>query len=198
MKLSILSAAGLALTLAAAPVLAHGDHDHAAASEVTLGDLKLIDAYARATLPSAPVGGGFLTITNDGDTDDKLIAAETAVAGHTELHEMVMDGDVMKMRELADGLPIPAHESVELAPSGYHLMFMELKEPLKEGESLDVTLTFEKAGTVTLPVAIKATNAGSGGHDHGHDHGAHDHDHGHDHDHDHGAHDHDHSNMKTE
>ncbi|WP_010138382.1 DUF1775 domain-containing protein [Oceanicola sp. S124] len=154
---------------------AHGGHDHGAAApaghghgdhamdmgtgDVTLGALTLSGAYSRATLPNAPVGGGFLSITNTGSSDDRLIGVETAVAGHSEVHEMAMEGDVMKMRALTEGLVIPAGETVELKPGGLHLMFMKLNTPLVEGETVDVTLTFEHAGSVTLPLAIGAPNA---------------------------------------
>lgn len=149
----------------------HGmDHETMAeqpmAMTTTLGDLALEAPYARATLPNAPVGGGFLTITNTGDTPDRLTAVETSVAGRGEIHEMVMKGDVMMMSALPDGLEIPAGETIELKPGGYHLMFMDLKEPLSEGETVTVTLTFETAGTVDLPFDIRAVNAGAGGHSH--------------------------------
>ncbi|RVV98091.1 DUF1775 domain-containing protein [Mesobaculum littorinae] len=150
----------------------HGSDGHAmqaqaagATADVTLGDLTLSSAFTRATLPNAPVGGGFLTVTNDGDTDDRLIAATSPAAGRVEIHEMDMDGDVMRMRELADGLPIPAGDTVALQPGGYHLMLMELAAPLVEGETVDVTLTFETAGEVTLPLAIGAPNATGAGHE---------------------------------
>ncbi|WP_298499033.1 copper chaperone PCu(A)C [uncultured Maritimibacter sp.] len=151
----------------------HG-HTHGAAMEVpatdatvTLGDLTIEGAFSRATLPNAPVAGGFMTITNAGDSDDRLIGASSAVAGRMEIHEMAMDGDVMRMRELADGLVLPAGETVTLKPGGYHVMFMDLARPLVEGETVDVTLTFEKAGDVTLPLAIGAPNAEGHGNGHG-------------------------------
>ncbi|MAY86173.1 MAG: hypothetical protein CML02_05565 [Pseudooceanicola sp.] len=152
----------------------HGDGakaDHAMGA-VTVGALEIAGGFSRATLPNAPVGGGFMTITNTGATDDRLIGAASSVAGHMEVHEMAMDGDVMRMRELADGLPIPAGETVELKPGGFHIMFMELQEPLVEGEVVTVTLTFETAGEVEVPLMIGKMNAK--GHDHGSmDHGSH-------------------------
>ncbi|PJE31786.1 hypothetical protein SAMN06297129_1812 [Pseudooceanicola antarcticus] len=166
------------LQLVAGDAMAHDHAGHGAhaghameaeAGPVTLGALTLSDGFSRATLPNAPVGGGFLTITNNGDSADRLIAVETAVAGHSEIHEMAMEGDVMRMRELEDGLEIPAGETIELKPGGFHLMFMKLQQPLVEGETVDVTLTFETAGTVTLPLAIGAPNAKTHGHgDHEH------------------------------
>lgn len=152
---------------ALAPTLVSGD-DHEGHDHVMLGELELYGGFSRATLPNAPVGGGFLTITNHG-AEDRLIAVETPVAAMAEIHEMAMEGDVMRMRELADGLVIPAGETIELKPGSYHLMFMKLTQSLVEGETVEVTLTFEHAGTVTLPLMIGAPNAKA------HDHGAHDH-----------------------
>ena len=126
---------------------------------VTLGDLTLSKPYSRASLPKSPVAGGFLTITNAGG-DDRLVGVSAdAISAHGEIHDMEMVGDVMKMRELTDGLPIPAGETVELVPGGKHLMFMELKQPLLAGDMLQVKLTFEKAGEVELPMVVISREA---------------------------------------
>ncbi len=147
------------------------DMDHAMSEDIKLGDLDITGAFARATLPGAPVGGGFLSITNNGDTDDRLIAASSDAAGDLQLHNMRMDGDVMKMYQMTDGIPVPAHETVELSPGGLHIMFMKLNGPLVEDSVVDVELTFEKAGTVTVPFAVKSIAAKEAGHDmHGMDH----------------------------
>ena len=183
MQKSLFLAALAAASLIASATLAHGpadggDHghgDHAAAPDAALslpdpdaswqlGALTLAAPYSRATLPNAPVAGGFLTIANGGEADDRLIAASSAIAGRMEIHEMVMDGDVMAMRALEEGLPIPAGQTVALQPGGYHLMFMDLTGPLVEGETVDVTLTFEDAGQITVPLSIQAFNAGAAGH----------------------------------
>ena len=121
---------------------------------VKVGGLELSGAYLRATLPKAPVGGGFLTIVNTGTVDDRLVSAASPAAGDVQLHEMTMDGGVMKMRRLADGIPIPAGKTVALSPSGLHLMFMQLKQALVEGTTVPVTLTFEKAGPIELQFAV--------------------------------------------
>ncbi|AMM86434.1 DUF1775 domain-containing protein [Martelella sp. AD-3] len=149
----------------------HGHDDAMAPDHVTLGDLDITSAFARATLPGAPVGGGFLSITNNGDTDDRLIAASSDAAGDLQLHNMRMDGEVMKMYQMTDGIPVPAHETVELSPGGLHIMFMKLNGPLVEDTVVDVELTFEKAGKVTVPFAVKSIAAKEAGHDmHGMDH----------------------------
>jgi len=154
-KLSVTAALSDAMPMA---------HDHAAmAGSAQLGDLTLSDGFTRATLPHAPVGGGFVTITNTGKTDDRLVSASTPVAGETQIHEMKMQGDVMKMAELPDGIVIPAGQTVTLAPGGYHLMFMKLAQPLVEGGSVPLTLNFEKAGSVTITLKVAAPNAKTAG-----------------------------------
>lgn len=161
-----LTAAALIACAPALPTLAgDSNHDHGAMkmdmADVQVGDLMLKAPFARATLPNQPVAGAFLTISNMGETDDRLVAVSTSVAERGEVHEMAMDGDTMKMRKLADGLVIPAGESVELKPGGYHLMFMKLNQPLVEGEMVDVTLEFENAGTTTVSFSVMGKGAKS-------------------------------------
>jgi copper(I)-binding protein len=103
--------------------------------------------WTRATPPGATVGGGYMTIRNAGAAD-KLVGAATPVAGKVELHTHVNDNGVMRMREVKGGYDVPAKGSFELKPGGAHLMFMNLKTPLKEGDKVPVTLKFEKAGEV--------------------------------------------------
>ncbi|MGR3371822.1 DUF1775 domain-containing protein [Pseudooceanicola nanhaiensis] len=137
----------------------HGGHGATDGAAQTAGALEITGGFSRATLPNAPVGGGFLTIVNTGTEDDRLVSASAAVAGRAEVHEMTMADGVMQMRPLPDGLPIPAGGTVELRPGGHHLMLMDLKEALVEGETVEVTLTFETAGEVVVPLAIGAPNA---------------------------------------
>lgn len=146
---TILAAALIGLSAPA--VMAHG-------APVTIGDLTLTEAFTRATRPGAPVAGGFVTIRNTGG-DDRLTGGSAAFASDVQVHEMAMDGDVMKMRQLPDGLPIPAGQEVTLKPGSYHLMFIGLKAPLVEGEKVEVTLTFERAGAVTVPLMVLAPGA---------------------------------------
>lgn len=133
----------------------------AASAPLVLGDLALSGPFSRATLPDAPVAAGFLRIENRGAEDDRLVSATSGVAGETQIHEMVMLEDVMRMRPLVDGLPIPAGSAVDLAPGGFHLMFMDLRHPFVEGQTVDVTLTFERAGRIVVPLAIGAPDAGA-------------------------------------
>ncbi len=167
LRLSLFALA-LATSLGALPALAQDHADHAAmqAAPITLGSIEITGPFTRATLPNAPVAGGFLTLTNTGSEDDRLVSATSPIAKDTQIHEMAMDGDVMKMRQLVDGLPIPAGQSVVLAPGGYHLMFMGITGPVAEGSTVPVTLTFEKAGEITidLPAAGTAADAPANGH----------------------------------
>lgn len=148
--------AALAFVSLAIPTFAH---------DVTFGALELNGPFARATLPNAPVAGGFLTIVNTGAEDERLVSVSVDFAKEGQIHEMAMEGDVMKMRQLPEGLVIPAGETVTLEPGGLHLMFMGLTQPLVEGETVPVTLTFEKAGTTTIDLHIGGAAAdAAGGH----------------------------------
>ena len=156
-KLTSLSFAslGLAALLALAP---------ARADEVKAGDLVISQAWARATPRGAKVGGGFLTIENKGSTPDRLIGASAEFAGKIEVHEMTTENGVMKMRPVEKGLAIDPGKTVKLAPGAYHLMMMDLKSPLKQGDTEPVTLEFEKAGKVTVSLDVEGVGAqGPGG-----------------------------------
>lgn len=159
MKTHPIRAAFLAMALLGTSLSGLGTASLALAAEVTAGSLTITGGFSRATLPNAPVGGGFLTITNTGSEDDRLISATSPVAGEVQIHEMKMEGDVMKMAQLPDGLPIPAGQTVTLQPGGFHLMFMQLKQALVEGTKLPVTLTFEKAGSIEVELDIEGIAA---------------------------------------
>ncbi len=146
---------------------AHDSHDSHAADVVTLGDLELTKAYSVATIPNARVAGGYVVITNKGKEDDRLIGGHTDAAGKVEIHEMSMKDNVMKMRKLSEPLAVPAGQTVTLAPTGFHIMFMDLAKPFKEGETVNVELEFEKAGKVNLPFHVNPANpAADKGHSH--------------------------------
>ena len=162
----ILGMAAVAL-LSATVAFAQSQDSHTAMAGMS-GDIAIEGAWTRATPPNAQVAGGFLMISNKGAADDRLLGGSSAVAERIEVHEMTMEGDVMKMRPLSDGLTVPAGGSVELKPGGYHLMMMGLKQPLKQGEMLDVALEFEHAGTVRVTFSIEAMGAKAmSGHMHG-------------------------------
>ena len=131
----------------------------AVADDYKLGMLEVSQPWSRATPPTAQSGGGFLTITNKGATADRLIAARSTVSDKVEVHEMKMDGNVMRMRELEKGLEIPAGATVMLKPGGYHIMFMGLKAPLAKDAKVPVTLVFEKAGSLDIQLDVQALGA---------------------------------------
>lgn len=130
------------------------------AQDYKLGTLEIDHPYARATMPGAPVSGGYMVIRNTGNEADRLIAGSADFAGKVEIHEMKMENDVMKMREVEGGLEIPAGGEVTLKPGGYHVMFMKLGEQLNEGEKRKVTLTFEKAGTIEMDFNVEVVKPG--------------------------------------
>jgi copper(I)-binding protein len=129
------------------------------AEEVKAGDLVISQAWSRATPGGARIAGGYLTIENKGAVPDKLIGGSGDIAGKVEVHEMAMNNGVMTMRPLDKGLPIEPGKTVKLAPGGYHLMMMDLKGPLKQGDKVPVTLEFEKAGKVTLSLEVQGVGA---------------------------------------
>jgi copper(I)-binding protein len=121
------------------------------------------DPYARATPAGAQTGAVYMTIDNKTSTPDRLAGAASDVAAQVQVHEMSMDNGVMKMRELTDGLAVPAGGSVTLKPGSYHVMLIGLKKPLAAGDSFPLTLKFEKAGNISVTVPVKAMSSTQGG-----------------------------------
>lgn len=134
------------------------------AQDYKLGSLEITTPWTRATAPTARTGGGFMTITNKGTTPDRLVSARSTASEKVEIHEMQMDGSVMRMRELAKGLDIPPGATVMLKPGSYHIMFMELKAPLAKDAKVPVTLVFEKAGSIDVQLNVQAMGAMPQGH----------------------------------
>jgi copper(I)-binding protein len=153
------------LVLAAALALIAGP---GLAQTYKLGAIEIEQPWARATPKGATIGAGYMKITNKGTEADRLVGGTVAFAQRFEVHSMAMEQGVMKMREVKDGLEIKPGETVELKPGGYHVMFVDLKQPLKQGDKVKVTLTFAKAGTIDLEYPVEAMGAsaparGSGG-----------------------------------
>ncbi|MBJ3778386.1 copper chaperone PCu(A)C [Acuticoccus sp. 2012] len=109
--------------------------------------------------PGAEVAGGYATITNPTDAADRLIGASAPFAKSTEIHEMSMVDGMMRMQPVAGGLEIPAGGTVELAPGGYHVMFLELLDQPQAGDTVDVTLEFEHSGSITVPMSVAPIGA---------------------------------------
>lgn len=145
MKSSIFRVALTVLAFSTAPL--------AMAQEFKSGEIQIDHLYSRAMLPVAKVGGGYLTITNAGEAD-RLVSAQSERAGSVQVHDMQMNDGIMVMRELTDGLDIPAKSTVELKPGGYHMMFMNVTQPFKEGEKVKATLVFEKAGPIDVEFEV--------------------------------------------
>lgn len=126
-----------------------------------IGDLEIVSPWARAAASMAGMeggggnGGAFMLVKNSGSASDKLIRASSPVAETVEIHQTTMEGDVMKMSPV-EFIEIPAGGEVELKPGSYHVMLIGLKQDLKAGDSIEITLTFEKAGDVTIEAEVRA------------------------------------------
>jgi periplasmic copper chaperone A len=135
----------------------------AQAADFTAGSMKISSPWARATPKGASVGGGYMTIANTGAAADHLVGGSSDISRGLEVHEMKMEGGVMKMRPVAGGIEIKPGQTVTLDPSGYHLMFVGLKDQLKQGDHFKATLQFAKAGKVDVDFTIEAIGAKTGG-----------------------------------
>ena len=136
----------------------------ALAGDLEVGDLEIGHPWSRATPPAAPVGAGYLTVTNKGATADRLVSAASDVSARVEIHEMAVIDGVMRMRALDKGIEIPAGGRIEFKPGGFHIMFIGLKQPLAKDTTFKGTLTFEKAGTVAVDYKVEGMGGGAAGH----------------------------------
>lgn len=127
--------------------------------------LRVEEAWATPTPGGVDVSAGYLTLVNDTAAEDVLVSASSPRAGRVEIHEMAMEGGVMQMRAV-DRLAIPAGGSIELAPSGRHLMFYGVTQPFAEGETIPVTLTFEHAGAIDVSLPVQRPGATHGSAEH--------------------------------
>lgn len=125
--------------------------------------LRVSDPFVRATPPGAKVAGAFMTIRNQGTEPDRLLSASSPVAGLVEIHEMAVEGGMMKMRAVK-GIDLKPGATVELRPGGYHVMLQDLKQPLKQGDQIPVQLKFEKSGVVEIKVQVEAMGAAAHSH----------------------------------
>lgn len=151
---------------ALATILALGTAD---AHGYKLGDLQIEHPWARATPQGAKVGGGFFVLKNVGATPDRLIAVSAPDASdNVQMHEMAVKDGVMTMAPLPKGIEIPANGSVEFKPGGYHVMFIDLKHPLKKGDHVKGKLTFEHAGSIDVDFEVDGIGSTGPAHDHAH------------------------------
>jgi copper(I)-binding protein len=137
------------------------------AHDYKAGDIEIDNVWARATAPGQSIGGGYLEIENEGKTADRLLSVQADVSESVEMHETRTTDGVSSMRGV-QSVDIPAGGELKFAPGGYHIMFVKLKAPLKDGEEFPATLTFEKAGAVQVkfkvkPLTYKGSSSGSMG-----------------------------------
>jgi len=133
--------------LAAAFALAAAQLAAAAAAEAAdydVGPIHIAQPWARATPKGASSGAGYMTVTNNGTTPDRMTCVSSDAAEKCQIHTMTMEGGVMKMRPVEGGLEIKPGETVTLKPAGLHVMFVDLKHPLEQGKTVEATLKFEK------------------------------------------------------
>lgn len=148
-KISIAAATLLAFT--AGNALSHGFEK---------GDIEVHHPYSDATIAGSSVADGFMTIINHGKEADRLLSVTSPVSANIMIHEMKMEGDVMKMRALMDGIEIPAGGEVKLKHGGLHIMFMNPTESFDEGDMIKATLTFEKAGPIDIEFMVEPKDTG--------------------------------------
>lgn len=159
----------------AVPVAAKAQHMHAQQHTgtahgsadlpiVSLGRISISAPWSRATPGSAKVAGGFLTLTNQGEPDTLISAAAPEIAGRVEMHETTLTDGIMRMREKEGGIALSSNATAEFKPGGLHMMFMDLKRPLKAGERFKADFVFAKAGKVTVEFTVRAMGEGAGAH----------------------------------
>lgn len=155
-----------ALVIVAATGWAAFEATPARAEGVTVGDIEISNAWGRAAPRQMRVGGVFFTMTNHGDSDDRLLSASAPVSEVAELHTHKMVNGVMRMRPVS-AIDLPAGETVTLQPGGLHVMLINLKQSLEMGSSFPLTLNFEKAGQVQVTVEVNQPAGGMGQMKHG-------------------------------
>jgi periplasmic copper chaperone A len=119
------------------------------------GEIVIGHPWARATAPGTTNGAAYMALKNQGTTDDRLLTASTPIATKTDIHEHRMDQGMMMMRPVQGGLELKAGAAADFSPGQYHLMLIGLKEPLRQGSTFPMTLTFAKAGSIVVHVLVQ-------------------------------------------
>lgn len=163
----ILAAAAMGSALVLTGCNAAPDSEAPAAAETAASVIAVTEPWSRETAAGQNAGGAFMTIANTGTAADRLTGGSTPVAGRVEIHTVSMDGGVMRMRQLADGLEVPAGGEVTLKPGSFHVMLMDLKQPLRAGDTVPLMLTFAGAGTVETELVVKPAGEMAPGMTHG-------------------------------
>jgi copper(I)-binding protein len=158
--MSIIRTASLLAILVLSTTLTISAH-HAVAEDFSIGTVEVGKPWMRATPKGAAVAGAYMTISNKGTAPDRLVGGSSAVAGRFEVHSMVMEQGVAKMRPVTGGLEIKPGETVELKPGSFHVMLMDLKGPVEKGQKIKGTLQFETAGKVDIEYTVEAVGAGA-------------------------------------
>ena len=161
----ILAAALLASTVLVAACSPAADAPEQAEPAASI--IAVTEPWSRETAEGQNAGGAFMTIANTGTAADRLTGGSTPVAGRVEIHTMTMENDVMRMRQLEDGLEVPAGGEVTLKPGSFHIMLMDLKQPLKAGETVPLTLTFAGAGALETELEVRPAGTMAPGMMHG-------------------------------
>ena len=131
----------------------------------TWSQVEISDAWMRATAPGQKIAAGYMTIRNNSSQPERLVGGSSQAAAKVETHVSVKDGDIMRMREVK-GYDIPANGSFELKPNGPHLMLLDLKQPLKEGDKVPLVLKFEKSGELKVDFEVRPLTGGHSEHKH--------------------------------
>jgi copper(I)-binding protein len=134
------------------------------AENFAAGSIEITNPWIRATPRGAGVAGAYMTIVNKGTEAERLIGGSITGVSRFEVHRMVMDGTVAKMRPVEGGLEIKPGESVALTPSSLHVMLIGLKQPFQQGQRIRGTLMFQKAGKVDVAFAVESMGASAPGH----------------------------------
>jgi hypothetical protein len=144
----------LLAALGAAPALA---------ADIDIGKIHISQPWTRATPKGSSMAAAYMAITNHGSAPDHVSCVASDASAKCEIHSMTMEGGVMKMRPVEGGLEIKPGQTVTLQPSGFHVMLIDLKHPLEQGQSIKVTLKFDQAGTVDVDYPVAALGAGGPG-----------------------------------
>ncbi len=133
------------------------------AANYVVGSIHITQPWAQATPKGASSAAAYMTLTNTGGTPDRVSCVSSDASAKCQIHSMTMDNGVMEMRPVEGGLEIKPGETVTLKPSGFHVMLTDLKTPLEQGKTVEVTLRFEKAGTVKVELPITSLGASGPG-----------------------------------
>lgn len=129
----------------------------ASAQQYKLGDIEILNPWARETPKGVKVSSGYFYIINHSNTPDRLVSISTNGVKTTEMHTMAVVNDIMKMEKMHNGIEIPGNGEITFKPGGNHIMFMGLSQPFKLGDKISAKLTFENAGTIDVDFSVNAT-----------------------------------------